>query len=128
MKAVFIETLGFTDWLQEFLPDDVYASLQQELMNDPEKGDVIRGCGGLRKVRVSAPHRGKGKRGGARIIYFFVPEANWFYMLDIYGKDEKDDLTREERKQLSELAAQLRTEAISAIERRTRPGKRTKKS
>ena len=77
MKAVFIETLGFTDWLQEFLPDDVYADLQQELMSDPEKGDVIRGCGGLRKVRVADPSRGKGKRGGARIIYFFVPEANW---------------------------------------------------
>ena len=43
MKAVFVETTGFTDWVQSFLPDDVYSSLQQEMMNDPEKGDVIRG-------------------------------------------------------------------------------------
>ena len=128
MKAVFIETLGFTDWLQEFLSDDVYADLQQELMSDSEKGDVIRGGGGMRKVRVADPSRGEGKRGGARNIYFFVPEANWFYMLDIYGKDEKDDLTKEERKQLSVLAAQLRLEASSAIERRTRQGSRRKRS
>ncbi len=98
MKAEFVETTGFTDWVQSFLPDDVYSSLQQEMMNDPEKGDMIRGCGGLRKIRMADPKRGKGKRGGARIIYLYVPEASWFFMLDIYGKDEKDDLTQDEKK------------------------------
>lgn len=78
MKAVFIETSEFTEWVSEHLTDDLYSSLQQELMADPEKGDVIKGCGGLRKVRVADPKRKKGKRRGARIIYLHVPEARWF--------------------------------------------------
>lgn len=103
MKAVFIETSEFTEWVSEHLTDDLYSSLQQELMADPEKGDVIKGCGGLRKARVADPKRKKGKRGGARVIDLHVPEARWFYMLDIYGKDEKDDLPNDEKKLLSEL-------------------------
>jgi putative transcriptional regulator len=60
VKAVFIETSEFTEWVSEHLTDDLYSSLQQELMTDPEKGDVIKGCGGLRKVRVADPKRKKG--------------------------------------------------------------------
>jgi putative transcriptional regulator len=60
VKAVFIETSEFTEWVSEHLTDDLYSSLQQELMADPEKGDVIKGCGGLRKVRVADPKRKKG--------------------------------------------------------------------
>lgn len=52
MKAEFIESTEFTEWVSEFLPDDTYSQLQQELMDDPEKGMVMRGCGGLRKVRA----------------------------------------------------------------------------
>ena len=128
MQAVFIETRDFTDWVHRFLPDDVYSSLQLELMNDPDKGDVIPGCGGLQKVRAADPIRRKGKRGGVRVIYFYVPEARWFYMLDIYGKDEKDDLTRVEKAILAELAAGLKTEAIAAIARRMSAGKKMRKS
>ena len=128
MKAVFVETTDFTDWVHRFLPDDVYSQLQQELMNDPEKGAVIRGCGGLRKVRTADPRRGKGKRGGARIIYLYVPEARWFYMLDIYGKDEKEDLTPDELAFLADLAVELKTEAIAAVRRRVSQGKKRTKS
>ncbi|GDY06651.1 hypothetical protein LBMAG52_01370 [Planctomycetia bacterium] len=63
MKAVFIESSEFTEWVAECLPDDAYAVLQQELMDQPDKGDVMPGCGGLRKVRTADPKRGKGKRG-----------------------------------------------------------------
>ena len=111
MKAVFVETRGFTAWLAEFVPDEVYAELQRELMDNPQKGDVIPGCGGLRKVRVSSPRRGRGKRGGERVIYLYVPEAKWFFMIDGYGKSEQGDLTAAEKRQLSRLAEQLKTEA-----------------
>jgi hypothetical protein len=57
LKAVFIETSEFTEWVSEHLTDDLYSLLQQELMADPEKGDVIKGCGELRKVRVADPKR-----------------------------------------------------------------------
>ncbi|MFN0197984.1 MAG: hypothetical protein ACKVT0_14660 [Planctomycetaceae bacterium] len=109
MKAVFIETSAFTEWVGELLPDDVYAALQQVLMDNPTKGDLIKGCGGLRKIRVADPLRSKGKRGGARAVYLYVPEVKTFYMLDIYGKAEKDDLNAYEKKELTRLVEKLKS-------------------
>ncbi len=120
MKAVFIESTEFTKWVAEFLSDDAYAALQQELMDQPEKGDVMPGCGGLRKVRIAAPQRGKGKRGGSRVIYLHVPEAKWFFLLDIYGKDEQDDLSATEKKFLAQLVDELKHQARAALRRNSR--------
>lgn len=117
MKATFIEISGFTEAVADLLPDHVYAGHQQYLMDNPEAGDVMPGCGGLRKIRMRDPRRGKGKRGGARVIYLHVPEAKRFYMLDIYGKDEKDDLSPDEKKELRQLADQLKSEAVAAFQR-----------
>ena len=120
MKAVFVESSEFTEWVAEFLPDDAYAALQQELMDQPDKGDVIPGCGGLRKVRTADPKRGKGKRGGARVVYLYVPEAKWFFMLDIYGKDEQDDLSTAQKKTLTQLVDELKHQARAALRRSSR--------
>ena len=120
MKAVFIESTEFTEWIAEFLPDDAYAALQQELLDRPDKGDVMPGCGGLRKVRVAAPQRGKGKRGGSRVIYLYVPDAKWFFMLDIYGKDEQDDLSPDEKKLLAQMVNDLKQQAQAALRRHSR--------
>jgi hypothetical protein len=117
MKATFIETTGFTRDIADFLPDYAYAKLQQRLMENPADGDVMPACGGLRKARTADPKRGKGKRGGARVIYLHVPTARRFYLLDIYGKDEKDDLSAAEKKQLRQLAERLKKEAIASYER-----------
>ena len=78
------------------------------MMEDPEAGDVMPGCGGLRKLRVGDRKRGKGKRGGARIIYLHIPSAQRFYMIDIYGKDDKDDLTTDEKRTVRALAESLK--------------------
>lgn len=118
MKAIFIESSEFTVWVSEHLPDDRYAALQQELMDDPTKGTPMPGCGGLRKVRIADPSRGKGKRGGARVIYLYVPETRWFYLLDVYGKGEKDDLGAAEKRVLSRLAETLKRESKAALGRR----------
>lgn len=120
MKAEFIESREFTEWVSHFLPDLAYSQLQQELMDNPEKGTVIPGCGGLRKVRTADPKRGKGKRSGARVIYLHIPEAKWFYLLDIYDKDEQDDLSPAQKRELSKLAAALKREAEAALRRRSR--------
>jgi hypothetical protein len=117
MKAAFIESSGFTVWVSDHLSDSEYEWLQQLLMDNPDAGDVMPGCGGLRKVRTPDPKRGKGKRGGARVIYLHVPVAKRFYMLDVYGKDEKDDLTPQEKKLLRELADELKQEATAACQR-----------
>ena len=78
------------------------------------------GCGGLRKVRCGDPSSGKGKRGGLRIIYLYVPEAFRIDLIDVYGKDEKDDLSPHEKKLLARLAAATREEAIDDFRRRRR--------
>jgi hypothetical protein len=117
MKATFIESTGFTEAIVELLSDDAYAQVQFQLMANPDAGDVIPGCGGLRKLRIADPKRRKGKRGGARVIYLHVPVASRFYLLDVFGKDEKDDLSADERKQLRQLAERLKKEATAAHQR-----------
>jgi mRNA-degrading endonuclease RelE of RelBE toxin-antitoxin system len=112
MKKLFIESRAFTNQIAQFLEEEEYAAFQSYLMQDPERGSVIPGCGGLRKVRLSQPSRQKGKRGGARVIYLHIPEADWIFLLDVYGKNEKVNLTGRERKMLKKLVDQLKHEAI----------------
>src|SRR5438876_9541072 len=100
MKKLFIESTGFTDKVGDFLDDETYARFQHELMGSPERGKLIRGCGGLRKIRVADPKRQRGKRGGARVIYLHLAEADWIFLLDIYAKGEKEDLSATEKKLL----------------------------
>ena len=69
-------------------------------MINPKAGEVIRGAGGLRKVRVVSSSRGKGKRTGTRIIYYWYMECRQFWLFTIYGKDEMADLTEKQRKAL----------------------------
>ncbi len=120
MKAIFIESSQFTETVSKYMTDEAYAHLQQQLMNDPRMGAVMPGCGGLRKVRIPDPKRGKGKRSGARVIYLYVDNAKWFHMLDIFDKDEKEDLSVHEKKILSLLVAQLKREAKSETQRSSR--------
>ena len=72
MKASFWELPSFVRYRQEYLDDEAFKRLQVELMDNPEAGDVIKGTGGLRKLRFADEKRGKGKRGGLRIIYYCV--------------------------------------------------------
>ena len=69
MKLVFLETPLFTRLLGDYLSDESYRELQRALMENPEMGDVMPGTGGFRKVRWEDARRGKGKRGGLRVIY-----------------------------------------------------------
>lgn len=94
--------------------------LQNELLENPEKGDPIPGCGVLRKVRFGDPARGKGKRGGLRVIYLHTPEAARIDLVTVFGKDEKDDLTKDEVRLLCELAHRLREEAKAGAARTKR--------
>jgi len=114
MKATFIETAEFTEVISAYMNDEIYAELQRQLMENPTAGDAMPSCGGLRKIRASDAKRGKGKRGGSRVIYLHVPDAKRFYMLDIYGKDEKADLSADEKQQLRALASTLKIEAKTA--------------
>lgn len=99
----FIEAPVFTRRIYDYLSDEEYSKLQWELARTPDAGDVIPGTGGVRKVRWSDPQRKKGKRGGTRVIYFVLVDDRLLYLLTIYDKDEMDDLTNDEKKQLKKL-------------------------
>lgn len=100
MKAVFVELPAFERYRADYLDDEAFRALQDELMKNPSAGDVIEGAGGLRKVRFADGRRGKGKRGGLRIIYFWWDGKNQFWLFTLYGKDEAADLTPAQRAQL----------------------------
>jgi hypothetical protein len=70
---------------------------------NPEAGDVIAGTGGLRKVRHPDIRRGKGKRGGLRVIYFWWTAGSQFWPYTLYDKDEMDDLSAKERAALKDM-------------------------
>ena len=93
--VVFIETSTFTKQLPSHLDDDSYAALQAFLSVHPEAGDLIRGTGGIRKIRWAM--LGRGKRGGSRVIYYWRTEQDHIYLLTVYAKGVKDDLTAAER-------------------------------
>jgi len=89
---VIFETSVFTRQVRELLGDDEYRLSQMELAGRPDAGKVIPGSGGLRKIRWSA--KGKGKRGGTRVIYYWAEAYGQILMLFIYSKSDLGDLTR----------------------------------
>jgi len=86
----FIETKLFTRLVQEYLTDDAYCKLQAALIERPEAGDLIRGSGGVRKLRWQAP--GRGKRGGYRVIYYAKMDQKVIWMLSMYPKNVADNI------------------------------------
>jgi hypothetical protein len=102
MKATFIELPPFQRVRDAYFDDDSFKALQSELMKNPEAGDVIQGTGGLRKIRYGDERRGKGKRGGLRVIYFWKDAADQFWLFTVYDKDEADDLSPSQRGMLKQ--------------------------
>ncbi len=101
---VFIETSIFTKEIKQLLSDDSYRMLQTALMLRADAGRLIKGSGGLRKIRWSLP--GKGKRGALRIIYYWSP-PNTIFMLLPYRKTEQEDLTTQQLKLLQRLVKEM---------------------
>jgi hypothetical protein len=110
MNLVFLETPLFTRLLGAYLSDESYRELQRALMENPELGDVMPGTGGFRKARWNDARRGKGKRGGLRIIYYYLTVDHQIWFFTLYDKDEAADLNADEKKALKK-AIQIELEA-----------------
>jgi hypothetical protein len=106
MNITFIETPTFTKLINDLLDDDEYRTLQNNLSNDPESGDLIKGGGGIRKVRFAV--QGRGKSGGIRVIYYFMKDKDNIIMLLAYPKSKKDNLTDKETEILRDLVKELK--------------------
>jgi len=90
MKFEFIESPLFSKYLPDYLADGEYAALQEFLCEHPEAGDLIRGSGGVRKLRWARP--GSGKSGGVRVCYYVRTKAGRILMLTIYAKSAQDTI------------------------------------
>lgn len=101
-----VETPTFIRRAEKLLSDDERKQLIEFLAFNPTAGDVIPESGGVRKVRFAA--RCKGKRGGVRVIYYLLDENVPLYALLIYGKDEQDNLTADQKKALRAFAAAIK--------------------
>ena len=111
----FVEAPAFTRYREDYLDDQGLRSLQRALAANPEAGDLIPGAGGIRKLRWRDSRRGKGKRGGLRIVYYVFLSDEELWLLTLYNKDEASDLSKDEKTELrraleAERAARKRRE------------------
>lgn len=102
---VFIKLMPFVVFRNEYLTDDDLRALQSFLLVRPDAGDLIRGGSGLRKLRWAA--QGRGKRGGARVIYYRQSAHDNIYLIYGYVKNERKDLTLQQIKLLADLLKEL---------------------
>jgi len=112
MDLLFVEAAPFSAERDDYLPPEQFREVQNALMAEPRKGDVVPETGGIRKLRVPHAVRGKGKRGGCRLMYLYLPEANEIHFLAIYSKDEKIDLTASDKKAMKQVVNEIRTTAL----------------
>jgi len=106
MMQTVVETRHFAARAEKVLTEDERNALINILASDPLRGAVLAGTGGIRKVRFA--RGGRGKSGGVRAIYYFYNADNPIYLLEVFGKNEKANLTAAERNALAKGVAEIR--------------------
>jgi hypothetical protein len=107
----FLETATFVERLAELGGErqmELLYAIQEELLADPERGDLVKGLGGARKARIAALTRPEGKRGGYRYLYLYLEMRGRIYLLYIFDKRERADLDDDERKVLASIVDRLK--------------------
>lgn len=109
ISKYFVETPFFSKrWSALGFDDNDLRILQIELIKNPKAGKIMKGTGGLRKMRYSFENRGKS--GSVRVCYVDFESYSLFYLIDAYSKDEKDNLTKKERNELKVIIKQIEEE------------------
>ncbi len=104
----FVETPGFTKRIDRLASLDVLFSLQKDLVENPELGDLMAGCAGARKARVGDKASARGKSGAFRYVYVYIEVAGTIYLIHFFGKNEKTNLSKAERNELAKLVKELK--------------------
>ena len=99
----FIELPLFTELITGLVDDTSYAEFQKELLRQPDKGDVMQHAGGLRKARLRLP--GRGKSGGARVIYLYLERQDTIVFFYVYTKAKSENLTADQLTRLRDAVA-----------------------
>ena len=97
---IFIETSAFTKRVTGYLTDDEYLGLQMFLLEHPDAGQIVRGTGGVRKLRWAIT--GRGKSGGLRVIYYWRVSNDEIWLLTMYSKNERENISSHILKQIAE--------------------------
>lgn len=111
MRRLFIEAEGFRKKVDTVGGLPLLAGIQNEILKNPNTGKIIPGLGGVRKMRMGDMARGKGKKGGFRVLYLDLPEREKTYLLWIYSKNESEDISADEKRIIRNLASDLKREA-----------------
>ena len=109
MKRKFVELLGFRKFIDSQKdPQQMLAAIQAEILKDSEIGSVMAGTGGLRKFRIGLDN--KGKSGGFRVLYVDFPEVKQTWLVTVFSKNTKANLTKKERNEVAELIRAIKKE------------------
>jgi hypothetical protein len=95
---------------KKLLTEEDRRELELLLVEDPRRGQVIERTGGFRKLRFARPSRREGKSGGTRVIYYFIDRRDRIYLIEVYSKRVKDDLSRADENALRSVARALEGE------------------
>jgi hypothetical protein len=110
MHRIFFQTRIFSKNLDRRGGDALLRRIEEEILKNPEVGATVAGTGGVRKLRIEDPARGKGKRGGFRVLYLDLPGRQETFLITFYGKDEADDLSSEGKRLIAQLVAAIKAE------------------
>ncbi len=115
MKLTFIELPLFTSLVTQITDDHHLRQLQNDLLKDPQKGDIIPRLHGLRKVRMALA--GRGRSGGARVIYLYLPQHHAVILFYIYTKAKSENLTPDQDRRLQVAVETIKREFRHEIQR-----------
>jgi hypothetical protein len=105
----FIESKVFSKQIRA-LPAQVLINIQSDLVQDPERGAVVKGTHGVRKARVADPSASRGKSGSYRYLYLYFEHAGRIYLLYLFSKGEQADLSPDQKEIIGALSQQIRKE------------------
>jgi hypothetical protein len=110
MRRIFFQTQIFSRKLDSRGGDALLRRIEEEILKNPDAGATVAGTGGVRKLRIDDRQRGKGKRGGYRVLYLDLPDCQETFLITFYGKDEADDLSNEAKRLITQIVAAIKAE------------------
>lgn len=108
----FVESKIFSKQIRA-LPAEVLTNIQSDLVQNPERGDVVKGTHGVRKARVADPASSRGKSGSYRYLYLYLEHAGRIHLLYLFSKGEQSDLSPVQTRIIGALSQQIRRERVS---------------